>query len=391
MSNMCRKFRQLILLLLVFVCVLGIIVVVSVKHVMHRDGGGQVQYDKIAMRELEARNSRRIRKLEETCKSYNLGFYQVEAQREMIKYPPAPQYSVFYIDTIHKISYCPIYKAGSTTWLHNLCLLMNISETELRKTKDQISTIARRLIPEMDYPEAEEVVENTMPNKYPFFAFTTFRPQSQLFPHINFFIFFLFFILQAMRDTTKFLVVRHPFERLLSAYRDKLENSMAGREHGTLHFYRKYGATIVQKYRDDSFIPPREDQVIHREGVSRPTGIEPTWREFVEYLIDTDLGSYGDDHWMPYYLYCTPCSVNYTIIAKVETLNDDQTFAIQRMGLASKIKPMWRHSGGQSDASSVYFSQLTPDHITQLYEKFKLDFEMFDYTPDSYYQYSEDI
>ena len=46
--------------------------------------------------------------------------------------------------------------------------------------------------------------------------------------------------------------MRHPFERLLSAYRDKLENSVAGREHGTLHFYRKYGEAIVRKYRGKS-------------------------------------------------------------------------------------------------------------------------------------------
>lgn len=57
---------------------------------------------------------------------------------------------------------------------------------------------------------------------------------------------------QALRATKKLLVVRHPFERLLSAYRDKLENSVAGREHGTLHFYRKYGSKIVEKYRGKS-------------------------------------------------------------------------------------------------------------------------------------------
>ncbi|XP_011315535.1 carbohydrate sulfotransferase 11 [Fopius arisanus] len=346
---MCRKSRQVVLFF-VFIFVLCVIVVVLVKQVAHRDEG-TIHYNKNSIREAETRNRRRVRKLEEACRNYNLGFYRLETERDIIKYPPAPQYSVFYIDTIHRISYCPIYKAGSTTWLHNLCLLMNISESELTKSKDQISTIARRLIPEMDYPEAEE----------------------------------------ALRATTKFLVVRHPFERLLSAYRDKLENSVARREHGTLHFYRKYGSKIVEKYRDDSFIPPGEEQVIHREGVPRPAGIEPTWREFVEYLIDTDLASYGDDHWMPYYLYCTPCTINYTIIAKVETLNEDQIFAIEKMGLSNKIKPAWKHKSGRSDAASVYFSQLTPDHITQLYEKFKLDFEMFDYTPDSYYQYSEDI
>lgn len=27
---------------------------------------------------------------------------------------------------------------------------------------------------------------------------------------------------------------------------------MTGREHGTLHFYRKYGAKIVRKYRGES-------------------------------------------------------------------------------------------------------------------------------------------
>lgn len=120
-----------------------------------------------------------------------------------------------------------------------------------------------------------------------------------------------------MRGTAKLLVVRHPFERVLSAYRDKLENSVAGREHGTLYFYEKYGSKIVRKYRDKNFIPPRDDQVVRRQGAPPPAGIEPTFREFVEYLIDTNLASYGDDHWMPYYLFCTPCSLKYDIVAKV--------------------------------------------------------------------------
>lgn len=35
---------------------------------------------------------------------------------------------------------------------------MGVSEDELSGGKEQISTIARRVIPEMEYPEAEEVV-----------------------------------------------------------------------------------------------------------------------------------------------------------------------------------------------------------------------------------------
>ena len=39
-----------------------------------------------------------------------------------------------------------------------------------------------------------------------------------------------------------FIVVRHPFERLLSAYRDKLERS-------NVYYYKKYGEKIVKTYR----------------------------------------------------------------------------------------------------------------------------------------------
>lgn len=105
-----------------------------------------------------------------------------------------------------------MYKAGTTTWLYNLCLLMNVPEETLNSGREQLSTIARRAIPELEYPEADRV----------------------------------------LNASRRLLVVRHPFERLLSAYRDKLENSVAGREHGTLHFYRKYGSKIVRRYRSKS-------------------------------------------------------------------------------------------------------------------------------------------
>ncbi|XP_043259650.1 carbohydrate sulfotransferase 11-like [Colletes gigas] len=303
------------------------------------------------MVESENDNSQRLLTVKNTCRRYNLGVYKEPDKLAGFKHPPAPQYAVFYISRSHNLSYCPIYKAGSTTWIYNLCLLMNVPEHELNNGKEQISTIARRVIPELEYPAADE----------------------------------------ALKATKKLLVVRHPFERLLSAYRDKLENSVAGREHGTLHFYRKYGVKIVQKYRDRNFTEPREDQAIKRDGVPPPAGIEPTFREFVRYLINTDLASYGDDHWMPYYLFCTPCIVDYDIIAKVETMWRDQIYTIHKLGLQEVIKPRWRHSGGHSNASRIYFSQLNRDMVHKLYGKFKLDFDLFDYSPNVYYRYATSV
>ena len=30
-----------------------------------------------------------------------------------------------------------------------------------------------------------------------------------------------------------------------------------------------------------------------------------------------------DEHWLPYYLHCLPCHLNYTMVAKTETLTFD--------------------------------------------------------------------
>ena len=50
-----------------------------------------------------------------------------------------------------------------------------------------------------------------------------------------------------------FLVVRHPFERLVSAYRDKLEKT-ANKKSKQHHFFEMYGREIVNKYRPNATI-----------------------------------------------------------------------------------------------------------------------------------------
>ena len=72
----------------------------------------------------------------------------------------------------------------------------------------------------------------------------------------------------------------------------------------------------------------------------------------------------------------------------METLWQDQIFAIHKLGLNKKIKPRWRHSNSQSNASKIYFSQLNKEMVHKLYEKFKLDFELFNYSGHEYYNYA---
>jgi hypothetical protein len=179
-----------------------------------------------------------------------------------------------------------------------------------------------------------------------------------------------------MKESKKWMVVRHPFERILSAYRDKLENSTIHREDGTLHFYEKYGRKIVAKYRGKS---PKEQNASER--------IEPTFQEFVAYLINTDLTLYADDHWIPYYLFCTPCLIDYDVIIQFETLQEDVQLLLNLLGESSG--PLRKHSTtvGRSKTELIksYYSRLDRETILKLHEKYKIDFELFGYSIDGYY------
>lgn len=294
----------------------------------------------------------RRKRVKEVCKKYNLGPLAKPGSRPSIKHPPTPNYDVFYIDRNDGLAWCPIYKAASTTWLYNFILLGGLSDSYVQNTKEQVSNVARKLWPPLEYKQAD----------------------------------------MALKMSLKFMIVRHPFERIVSAYRDKLENLNIGKEHGIEHFYQKYGRKIVAKYRQEGQGPPadRYSQDKDDPALPPPKGIEPTFEEFVRYLINTDLVYYADDHWMPYYLHCTPCLVDYDVIAKFETLDRDQKYIIEKRKLEKKIKVSWKHlTKGKktSDTVKKYFATITKDQLLKLYQKYKVDFELFNYSIDDYLSY----
>ncbi|KAK4326838.1 hypothetical protein Pmani_002670 [Petrolisthes manimaculis] len=296
----------------------------------------------------------RMSRVKEVCGKYGLGPNATPGTKQTFKYPPTPTYEVFYIDRVDGLAWCPIYKAASTSWLYTFLALGGISESYVHNTHGQVSDVARAVWPPLEYHEAE----------------------------------------QAMDSCLKFIIVRHPFERLVSAFRDKLENTNVGKEHGVDHYHRKYGRKIVARYRKggENAAPPanRYSQDMDDRTIPRPKGIEPTFPEFVRYLIDIDLLQYSDDHWMPYYLHCTPCLIDYDIIAKFETLDRDQDYVMHRAGLQGRVKPFWKHlTKGRKTADTVkkYFATITKSELIKLYGKYRLDFELFDYSIDEYLDY----
>lgn len=178
-----------------------------------------------------------------------------------------------------------------------------------------------------------------------------------------------------MLSSMSFFFVRHPFERIVSAYRNKLEDS--SNEHDGKYFYKNYGRKIVKTYRKNKNVKFKK---------------EPTFVEFIDYLIGTDINSY-DEHWKPIWLYCSVCEFTYDYIIKYEHFEDEINYFIDHLKvmkyLPQNFKLSWENRGNtktksSKDVTKEYFSALDNEKILKLYEKYKQDFYYFGYSLESF-------
>uniref|UniRef100_A0A336LZ33 Carbohydrate sulfotransferase n=1 Tax=Culicoides sonorensis TaxID=179676 RepID=A0A336LZ33_CULSO len=227
--------------------------------------------------------------------------------------------------------------AASTSWMYNFNVLAGYSPEFLKKTKLVPLNLARKKYPR---PSVDELIE-------------------------------------AQNGSITFLIVRHPFERLLSAYRDKLQFALPHTFHAAL------GQKIIRKYREKKYQLKPGKYAIRW----------PTFGEFAEFLIhEYKAKKELDMHWTPITTFCTPCQVKFDIIAKFETLDEDQQYLIHKASLSHLISPQWKNSGkgkNTADLLKKYYSTLTQRQIREIYEIFKYDFELFGYDPQPYFEMAQ--
>lgn len=242
----------------------------------------------------------------------------------------------FLVSKKHHLVWCNVFKAGSTSWLYNFNILAGYSRHYLARSKQVPLNLAR-----LRYP----------------------RPSLQE-------------LRAALNGSVSFLIARHPLERLLSGYRDKLQYSLPHTYH------RKLGIEIIQRYR--AKIPALNKS---RHDLSWTSMRYPTFAEFISYLLDSAReGQTLDMHWRPITEFCTPCMFDFDVIAHTETLQEDQEYVIHKAGLQQIIKPEWKNEGHGITTKQLdkYYSLLSRSQILQLYHIYRYDFELFNYTLNGY-------
>lgn len=257
-----------------------------------------------------------------------------------------------------KFAWCPVFKAASTNWLHNLLRLAGlgpaqISELQL-KYPQQPNDQGRVVAPVISKDKLQE--------------------------------------LEKSENSSKLLIVRHPFDRLVSAFRDKLERCH-GKDPCLIDddwYYKTYGKKIVNKYRPAAVARFSEQYFSSENNYGSPLPVHgtfrtvdlPSWWEFIQYIIETSPVRY-DEHWKPISLYCSVCSFTFNYILHFENIIEEEKMFGLELSKPNLIQDNWENRNDEGfkkeEIVGKYFSLLDDDDIKSLYEIYKDDFLAFGY------------
>lgn len=271
-------------------------------------------------------------KIKQQC--YNLGRSGTRGQ-----FTDNYELEVYYAE--RNILYCPVFKATTTRWYQNLLILwVNTTDQQLPKDNFFFEEWHRRIRVVMPVFNSPEEINNV----------------------IN------------QPETNSFMVVRHPYQRLVSAYVDKFSKYNPW-------FYTTYGNDVIHKYRPKyiKMFGPIEDNHYFKS-----RNILTFW-EFVQWVIDTDPDDMNE-HWQPMYKLCSLCTRSYKYILKFENLVLETQHLLHLLDIESIIPPtQWNHPGHTAKENLVltqmYFEEISPQDIEELFDIYEIDFKLFDYSP----------
>ncbi|KAM6909349.1 carbohydrate sulfotransferase 12-like [Xenentodon cancila] len=171
-----------------------------------------------------------------------------------------------------------------------------------------------------------------------------------------------------LKHYTKFLFVRDPFVRLISAYRDKFEKN-------NQYFYEKFGRNILRLYGNKTNPPKKGDEAL-------ASGLRPSFHNFIQYLLDpkTEKKEPFEPHWRQMYRLCHPCIVQYDFVGHQETLQEDAQELLKIIKLQDDIKfPPSYANMTSPDSVMNWFRTVPLEERRKLYKVYEADFRLFGY------------
>ena len=160
---------------------------------------------------------------------------------------------------------------------------------------------------------------------------------------------------EIIKKRIKFVVVREPFDRLVSAYENKIEPD--DDDHfGTM------SKEISLKYRTDK-----------NDLTSRPA-------TFVEFLrLYVDPSAKVNCHWENFEKLVQPCQYKYDFILKIEKIEEEASELLNRLNSKHSYPRGKKHRKSMSERVERHLKNVDISLLYKVYQKLKRDYEMFDY------------
>eukprot|EP00094_Tigriopus_californicus_P014082 TCALIF_13638-PA protein Name:"Similar to Chst8 Carbohydrate sulfotransferase 8 (Mus musculus)" AED:0.15 eAED:0.15 QI:0/0.5/0/0.66/1/1/3/0/366 len=306
------------------------------------------KFDRISDPRFRALFLSRKRRLRDTCN-------QIKAE-ESTRF--SQKFSNLYTWKDSSFLWCPVFKAGTSNWMANFFHLAPLTQEERSSIENAHESMLDRA----------KAVRFT-------FSGQLFHQYKKSHPQMD-----------------SFIWVRHPFYRLVSAFRDKLER-LHGHGLEQDYFYALYGRKIVEEYRDSAISRFGSDAFSHENHFGAPVPFEgqrvpeqPIFWEFVQWLLKMKP-IHMDEHWSPIMETCSPCIMNYEMILKLENHDVEEIILEEYLGISARLEPPTRaNSYGnnvnltEDEITRRYLDTLSIADVQKLFALYRHDFEIFDYS-----------
>ncbi|XP_070559667.1 carbohydrate sulfotransferase 11-like isoform X2 [Ptychodera flava] len=296
---------------------------------------GDTTHFKAVKNQSNARNEQksRLSLVEQQCRKYRVGSTLETISSRTLDH--------LIVDDKYRLIYCFIPKVACTNW-KKLLVFLNDDEKRYKKVDDVLPHDAHH-------------------------SATMRKLSDYSFKEIE----------SRLRSYLKFIFVRDPMERLVSAYVNKFTKSY----NSSREFQRYYGSQIVQLVRENA------------SAKSLQEGHDVTFEEFVRYIVDHRTQERGpqalNEHWRQYYYLCHPCVVNYDFIGHYDSLMDDAD-QLLKMANLDKLVSFPKPLPGQGQTKYLvddFYKNLSSHDAYALWRLYNVDYVMFGYTfPKHFYK-----
>ncbi|XP_016068448.1 PREDICTED: carbohydrate sulfotransferase 12 [Miniopterus natalensis] len=288
----------------------------------------------------DARQAERRSVLRDFCANTSLAFPTKERSFDDI---PNYELNHLIVDDRHGVIYCYVPKVACTNWKRVMIVL---SESLLDRGAP--------------YRDPLDIPREYVHNSSTHLTFNKFwRRYGRFSRHL---------MKVKLKKYTKFLFVRDPFVRLISAFRSKfeLENE---------EFYRRFAVPMLRAYANHSSLPTSVSEAFR-------AGLRVSFANFIQYLLDprTERLAPFNEHWRQVHRLCHPCQIEYDFVGKLETLDQDAAQLLRLLKVDQRLHfpPSYRNRTASSWEED-WFAQIPLAWRQQLYKLYEADFVLFGY------------